>query len=171
MITIHFTDKEEALFRLATDPAATAGEASAAAQALGKILRKRGAPLEEMVVESQQTPRPARGWTADSMDGGPQPQPTPQPLWTKIMLGHFWVEETPKKMVMRDFFQYFKDRNISPGDAMGLAAWWSGMIAGLIIHGDGEPDTDAQREHMATQYLHDHVAQGLAQAHQAQARR
>jgi hypothetical protein len=167
MITIQFSDKEEALFRLATDPAATAGEASAAAQALGKILRKRGAPIEEVLVESRQTPQPAREWTADAVSGGPKPQP----LWTKIMFAHFWVEETPKQMVMRDFFQYFKDRNISPGDAMGLAAWWSGMIAGLIIHGDGEPDPDGQREHMATQYLHDHVAQGLAQVHEAQDRR
>ena len=46
------------------------------------------------MVDSPQSPQPE-----------PAPAPQPAPLWTKIMLGYFWVEETPKQMVMRDFFQ------------------------------------------------------------------
>jgi hypothetical protein len=38
MTRIAFTEKEAALFRLTTDPAATDGERSAAAEALGRLL-------------------------------------------------------------------------------------------------------------------------------------
>ena len=70
MSTIRLTDREEALFRLATDPGAPPGEASAAMLALLRLLRARGARLEDLRAGSRATPRP---------EPTPQPEPHPQP--------------------------------------------------------------------------------------------
>jgi hypothetical protein len=100
MTRIAFTNKEAALFRLATDPAAADGERSAAAEALGRLLRARGARLEDLFLDPQPSPTPHPGpkpqgeadpepvrpdvqaqwasWMADTMAGTPKSPITPK---------------------------------------------------------------------------------------------